>query len=214
MCFPVWSINCIADPAALHFSCGGEIAFGKRLMMMRHVQLLLAALSLGSVATCRAQLPMASWISVKDFGARGDARTDDSSAITKAIKYADTLGSVVYFPTAPGYVFDGQLPVLASSRRVTLFLDSPLVLTGTLNVLGGYVIRGNSGGNLEAFSTDNLALIGVGPGAIPAISIHHQAGLQLENLKIAYVTYGSDGIVVDGASAKIVFKNVFVHMHG
>jgi hypothetical protein len=157
---------------------------------------------------------MSSWISVKDFGARGDAKTDDSPAIIKAIEYADSLGSVVYFPTAAGYVFDGQLPVLAGSKRVTLFLDSQLLLTGTLNVLNGYVIRGNSGGQLEAFSTDNLARINVGPGAIPAISIHHQTGVRLENLKIEYVNYGSDGIVVDGSSAEIVFKNVFVHMHG
>ncbi|MCU1242666.1 MAG: hypothetical protein JWO71_3392 [Candidatus Acidoferrum typicum] len=195
-------------------SLAARLSGADRLLMMRDVKLLVVAISLLFAGTCRAQLPMSRWISVKDFGAKGDAKTDDSLAITKAIQQTDTFGGVVYFPAASGYVFNGQLPILANSRRVTLFLDAPLVLTRTLNVLSGYVIRGNSGGQLEAFSTDNLSLIEVGPGASPAISIHHQTGVQMENLKIAYVNYGSDGIVVDGSSAEIAFKNVFVHMHG
>jgi hypothetical protein len=178
------------------------------------MKLILGMFSLLFVETGRAQLPMTNWTNVKDFKAKGDAKMDDSLAISKAIQYADSAGGVVYFPSAPGYVFDCQLPVLTNSRRVTLFLNAPWILIGTLNVSRGYVIRGNSGGHLEAFSTDNLALISIGPGASPAIAIHNQTGIQLENLKIEYINYGSDGIVVDRASAGIVFKNVFVHMHG
>jgi len=173
-----------------------------------------------SISSSQAQAPASNWVNVRDFGAKGDGKTDDSSSIVQAILHAENLGqgggNVVYFPPAPGggYLFDGRLPSLTNNIKIMLYLDSRLLLMGTLQPKKGYVIHGNSSGQIDAFSTDKLAGIAVGPRATPAVWIHNQAGVRLENLEVQYVNYGSDGIVIDGSSAKIDLNNVWVNMHG
>lgn len=188
--------------------------------MRKSLRFCLCSLLLELASASYAQMSTSYWVNVKDFGAKGDGKTDDSAAIVQAALYAEGRGqnggNVVYFPPSPGggYVFNGQLPALTDGVRVTLFLDARIFLTNTLLPSKGYVIHGNSSGQIDAFSTEPLAGIAVGAGATPAIWIHSQAGVRLENLEVQYVNYGSDGIVIDGSSAKIDLKNVFVNMHG
>jgi len=81
---------------------------------------------------CLAQLPDRETstlpvFNVRDFGAKGDGKTLDTTAIDTAIETcANQDGGIVYFP--PGIYLSGSLHL---KTNVTLFLDSEAVLRGT-----------------------------------------------------------------------------------
>jgi hypothetical protein len=75
-------------------------------------------------------------ISVKDFGAKGDGTTDDTTAIQAALTYAGTIKSSVYFPaTNSSYLISNSLTV---PDYVTVHGDGygSYILQNTLNKNG------------------------------------------------------------------------------
>ena len=160
------------------------------------------------------QDPGSYWISVLDTGAQGDGVNDDSPAILRAVRRAIERGTrggnVVYFP--PGHCFNVKSPLELPDPpvRVSLFFDSCLVLNATITIHGMYSLHGNSSGPKVAFSTDNLAMFGVGWNVNPAIHVQG-TGTRLENLSIGYMHGSADGIVIDHSS-RITLKNVWVSM--
>ena len=85
---------------------------------------------------------LSQWESVRDHGATGDGKTDDSAAIQAAL---DLGKSVVYFP--PGeYLLDGSLTVPASVRRIN-FLFAGLAAGARLKATtnGAFRIGGGAG---------------------------------------------------------------------
>ena len=68
---------------------------------------------------------MRDWVSVKDFGAKGDGATDDTAAIQAAIDYCTNLSNrkqTLYFP-----------PCVPAAAYV---ISSPLIIRGRLNIVG------------------------------------------------------------------------------
>ena len=183
---------------------------------------LLLIVSLSAVARSSAQTPQSYWINVLDYGAKGDAVTDDAPAILKAINAAIARrgpGSVVYFPPGSGYygAYNIATPLSLPWPQgvwIKLFFDGDVILNATLTLTAGYILHGNSGRDFPQFSMDAVTVFGVGPNVNPAIYIHRAAGIRLENIIISWPKNGADGIVVDddpdGQSAEITFNNVFV----
>jgi hypothetical protein len=153
-----------------------------------------------------------------DYGAKGDGQTDDSPAIWKALTAAFQRGigggSVVYFP--PGHIFviaNAQTLPTPPNIWITLYLDAELLLGGTLTVPGGYIIHGNSSGQVTAFSTDKLALIGHTNLSVNPTIFINSTDVRIENVQFTDLPEGADGIVIKH-SAKIVLKNVWIQGHG
>jgi parallel beta-helix repeat protein len=70
---------------------------------MRSILLLITALALTAGAA-----PVSPAANVRDFGAAGDGKTDDTKAILKAIESLPQIGGVVYFP--PGHYLTRTVP--------------------------------------------------------------------------------------------------------
>ena len=176
--------------------------------------LLAARILLGSVAVAQALPPYSHWVSVMDTGAKGDGVTDDTAAVLRAVSRAIARGrnggNVVYFPPSHCYNIGSPLELPDPPVRVMLFFDSCLTLNATITIHGMYNLHGNSSGPKQAFSTDNLADLGVGSKVAPAIRIQG-GGTRLENLEIGYMRGSADGIVIDH-SARVTLKNVWVQM--
>jgi hypothetical protein len=104
----------------------------------------------GSTTINRAiNLKLQKTVSVKDFGAKGDGTTDDTTAIQAAITQVVTTGGAVYFP-AGTYNVSSTLTV---GSKVTLYGDGPQgsfiqVTSASINILnitGNYVSVNNLG---------------------------------------------------------------------
>jgi len=60
---------------------------------------------------------LADWVSVKDFGAKGDGVTDDTFAFNNAQIYANSINASVYLPSPDAfYLLAGTVTVLTSMR--------------------------------------------------------------------------------------------------
>jgi len=160
-------------------------------------------------------MSMSNWINVMDYGAVGDGETDDTKAIFKAITTAAQRGlrggAVVYFPPLHRFLIAGAQTLPPVTVWVTLYLDAPLFLGGTLTVPGGYVIYGHTGGEFTAFSMDTLGLITHRNDVNPLIYIH-STGVRLENIQFI-PSDGADGIVIE-QSARIALKNLWGQTSG
>jgi Pectate lyase superfamily protein len=185
-------------------------------------------LSCALLRECIAQTPpppaiaSTGWINVRDYGAKGDGRTDDRVAILNAINAAirGQGTNVVYFPRGSGYVIASAVKLpYTGNKWIELYFDDNLVLGGSVEVGSHYYFHGHSGGQTSSFDTSQTTTIGVGSRVSPAaIHIVRKTNIRLENLSLKYVGGGADGIRIDadpdgsGQSAMITLRNVHVVM--
>lgn len=79
----------------------------------------LSVIASGGSTSRTLQAHFGDWLSVKDFGATGDASTDDTAAIQAAVNAAASAGGgIVYFPAAAGYRLTSSITI--SSDRCAL----------------------------------------------------------------------------------------------
>jgi Pectate lyase superfamily protein len=172
------------------------------------------AIGLSVPSATHSQAVTPNWINVKSFGAVGDGVTDDTPAVEQAIQAAVNRGgqggNVVYFPPAKQYYLASPLVLPDANGWTTLFLDGPVRLDHTLEMKSFYVIRGNSGGSRQAFSTVPLGQILTPYNGEPTIHIN-ATDVRIQNIQMQYVRDGSDGIVIE-QSANVDLDNVFVDM--
>lgn len=126
----------------------------------------LAFLASGAGAVSRTvQSKLSDWISVKDYGAKGDGTTDDTNAIKATIAYAGAIGGgTVYFP-AGTYLVSAPIPL--TLPNVTLMGSSAYSATVTVpnNATGfvGYnpnavfILNGNGCGISNLGMNGNIA---------------------------------------------------------
>src|SRR6201996_3273649 len=69
------------------------------------------AATIASVGTAAATTSGVDWLNVKDYGAKGDATSDDFGAINSALTAAETAGGgVVYFPAGTYLISSALAP--------------------------------------------------------------------------------------------------------
>jgi polygalacturonase len=113
-------------------------------------------------------------VSVKWFGAKGDAVVDDTAAISAAlaalpawnVSPPGTPGGIIFFP--PGtYLFSSQI-ALSAQTNVTF--------------------RGAGARYMQDFSASTSRLLYIGGGSTPAVyvSTNYARGWQVENMEISY----------------------------
>jgi hypothetical protein len=76
-----------------------------------HSQSLLAAAVLLAAPLCTIAAPTPDVFSVRDFGAAGDGKTDDTTAFQKALDAANAAGGGVVYAARGNYFFSGHLVV-------------------------------------------------------------------------------------------------------
>lgn len=137
---------------------------------------------------------------VKDYGATGDASTDDTAAINQAINSATSSMSVVYFP--PGiYVCKSSIVAKSSvtlmgSGRYTTTLELP---QQNINPMNYCLIRSTTPG-LTNFEVRSMSLIG-------------NRGFQTTS----FSNSSTDGYAIflsSGANTNIYFDDLFVSSFG
>ena len=129
----------------------------------------------------------ATMIDVKSFGAVGDGRTDDASAIAKAEAYADAKGMALYFGAGS------------------------FLLGSTLNLHSGDRLLGSAGATLVASGT-NATAIAIAPAdnsARPA-PVHDilVSGLTIAGNQALASPGAADPLVLAYCTSKLAFKNV------
>jgi hypothetical protein len=130
-------------------------------------------------------------VSVKDFGAKGDGTTDDTTAIQAAIYYAQTNGGCVYLP-AGIYIISSSLNVQINSGVTNPLLRPSMrgdgagatTIIQTANA-SGLVITGYTGNpadymDLEDFTLQSNAVGGYGNG----ISFSDSAFVNIDNVEV------------------------------
>jgi hypothetical protein len=169
-----------------------------------------AATPAGAAALARrGDDPPALRYDVRQFGARGDGRADDSGAIRRAIEAAARAAGVIYFP--PGdYVLSGPftLPpraawhIAGAGRGLTrIRLGGPATSAELLRCAHTH-LRSEFGCALEDLTIDGSTLPGT------ALTLAGQTIFSMRRVRIANVTGGS-GLVLEGAFDSY-FEDVFL----
>lgn len=170
----------------------------------------IASLSFGSGQTTLAQPPVAGWVNVRDFGARGDGRTDDTLAFEKAMEAARSTGLSVFVPRGT-YRLTRPLQV----ENISLAGPAPGVWCADTDVLPVLlpqhrnapclVLKAGAGVQALAIRYDWSAEPDSGPPAVVVAGI----GAYISQVKIMYPW---DGIMADGVSniGRLNVENVFI----
>lgn len=169
-----------------------------------------ASLGLGSAQTVTVRPRPVPVVNVRDFGARGDGRTDDTGAFEKAIEAARSAGASVFAPRAT-YLLTRPLVL----ENVSLTGPSPGVWCADTDVLPillpqhrdspCLVLRAGGGIQAIAIRYDWQGEPESGPPAVVVAGI----GAYLSQVKIQYPW---DGILADGVSniGRLNVENVFI----
>lgn len=99
-------------------------------------------------------------INVKDYGAKGDGVTNDTTAINNAKTAAITLGVPLYFPSG-NYLTDGI--TIADTQSVKIYGDSPLKskITSRVGTAPALLFTSNSS-HVHTILIENLGIVGFG----------------------------------------------------
>ena len=154
-----------------------------------------------STAANRAiNLKLQETVSLKDFGAKGDGTTNDTTSITAAINYANTNYLTLTGPEGVYIVTAGVLPVLTTS------MIAPTAFFKAANDTDSYLLAINYTGSLPSISNDTAAsVLDFGGFADSTGSTYKGTGLLVKGCARATVTIRKAinlnyGIYLDGAN--------------
>ncbi len=170
----------------------------------------LASLGFGSTQTVSPRPRSSGLVNVRDFGARGDGRADDTPAFERAIEAARAAGLAVFIPRAT-YLITRPLTV----ENISLTGPTPGVWCADTDVLPLLVPQHRdapclvlkAGGGIQALAIryDWKGEPGSGPPAITVTGV----GAYISHIKIMYPW---DGVMADGVSniGRLNVENVFI----
>ncbi|MDW8104970.1 MAG: glycosyl hydrolase family 28-related protein [Armatimonadota bacterium] len=169
-----------------------------------------ASLGLGSAQTVTVRPRSSPAVNVRDFGARGDGRTDDTIAFEKAIEAARSAGTVVFVPRAH-YLLTRTLVL----ENVSLTGPAPGVWCADVDTLPILLPQHRqspclvlkAGGGLQAMAI-RYDWQGEPDSGAPAVLVAG-IGAYISQVKILYPW---DGIMADGVSniGRLNVENVFI----
>lgn len=153
------------------------------------------------------------WFSVKDFGARGDAATDDTAAVQAAITACGAAGGgVVFFPEGEYRVSQititssrvqlrgcGDSSIIRWTWNAATVAGSMITISGGINSIRLEGLQFNGAGltNPAASRLNHLVAVGTGASALTAVSV-------LRCLFTGMVANSGDGVHVLGAAGNLV----------
>jgi Pectate lyase superfamily protein len=159
------------------------------------------------------------YVNVQDYGARGNGVTDDTPGILAAVNAALFLnnGNFVYFPPPPNitgaYCLLTPLVLPPANKWTVLYFDARVALFAPIIMNNFYILRGNSGTDPSSFSQNTETIFATFmTGQQAGIQIHGKWNIRLENFKLAWLSPGQDGILIDETSGSITLKDVAVEM--
>jgi parallel beta-helix repeat protein len=155
---------------------------------MRYL-LLLSILFCTSVRRLTAQIPVASplpisrTISVAQFGARGDGRSNDTQAFIAAITVAASEGARLQLANGT-YLLTGALCIPQSARPISIAggTATTLLFSPTHSLDSGIVVSNDSAVELKSFTIQ-----GAGGGLNHAISVMGSTNVRMDTLKIVNI---------------------------
>lgn len=161
------------------------------------------------VTTTPATAPTGSF-SVKDYGAKGDGSTNDTTAIQNAVNYSSTSGKTVYFPDGTYLVNPDTKVVMKNNSKVNL---GNATIKSTASTNGWYAI-------FYALNVSNVEIYGgtiIGDRAIhTGTSGEWGAGINISGSNNVYVhdvnvnNCWGDGIYIGSSSSQNYSRNVRV----
>lgn len=153
----------------------------------------------GAVATTVADRLNGERISVKDFGALGDAVNDDTAEIQLAINYAATIGGVVYFP--PGtYIITSSLTLDGTAANADFYPRVSLeghsaTTTRIVGMAGAYsmirLLGGASGNGVHSYQQVSGLYLQKSDRLGAALEADHLAFLRCRGLVMVAAGYGA-----------------------
>lgn len=153
------------------------------------------------------------WVSIKDFGAKGDGATDDTAAINRAISeiYTAALNRTtpavrrtIKFP-AGTYKITSSILIPANCQLVGDGKNNTIISGGDIVIMRScdtnFVIQGGVGFGASAdlpsyISVKNLTLVSTST-TNPVVALYAATNIQFDGVKF---NGGSYGLLVDGAS--------------
>jgi hypothetical protein len=180
----------------------------------------------GTVATT-VQAKLREFISVKDFGAKGDGVTDDTAGIQAAIYAAE--GRTVFFPTGlyrttstlyfwakTALVGEVQGIGVVANRGVTIYADTSV--TGYILENAAITLDPSYDDILHSFRLENITVRGNASGTRVSNGVNLGSsgdGFEVRNLKIMNcnvgVKFGKTSAGTDGEQLNCLLKNITVY---
>lgn len=144
---------------------------------------------------------------IRNYGAVGDDKADDTSAVQNALGAAVVGGGgVVYIPSGIFKVGNLAFPPNPGHHWITVWMDGSLHLTQTLEMnQPAYALVGRSGAVFQSFQRKPSVPLYFDPPLNPVIHITSKP-IYLSGLNMGYV-YG-DGILAEDGSTDLILEGI------
>ena len=183
--------------------------------------------STGAVTT-NVQAKLAQTVSVKDFGAKGDGTTDDTSSIQAALTYLGVNGGRLYFPTGT-YLISSTLTASATTYKELIIygdggasvvnapMNAPIFNITSNNVHIENMEFNGSQANYATYTNSTLFVGSNTLGTFLNLNLKYfRAGINIQNTSMASIerchisncVYGISCVIVGGAVPFINLVNI------